>query len=547
MYGLAGEEGISSTAISDPCAICLLKADLEAKINLLETQPAKQASGGNPSSKSDDKRIEKIEIASKKQLAIGENLNSGMQSLKSEIQTLKNEVQRLNNELAACKQAAKRNQADLQKQVKDIEEQVTNDICAEVENSYYKMVTDLAQKEKDRVQKEKERAAIIDKNFEEYKNWQTKMTNKMERVCILMTKAFDLDDEAPQRRDLKDDRNRVIATEKRRMSLDPMAMNSLAAGGLRDEVPAHTGAVIRRPSAVQDRRRNRGSNRTSSPVRGPQGAPRANANLAAGVTNNRAPDGNRQRSFAEAVTQGLRAIRNGNGAGAGREAAKTDGERPVSDNFTQVRHRHRYVHRPAFVLPKRNTFAGLQVEEELETVVVGDSIVRHQKHEFVLRNPQKRKVVCLPGATVERVTTALDDIPTPEAPAIICHAGTNDVRDSAPTELLHRFKTLIQKLKARSSKVAMTSILPRMHEADQKVSQINRGLADICREEGVLFVDIHKDYVGRYDMFMKDGIHLNDIGNARLGRLLNRANRDLHQREELPALNEMSAILPTRP
>jgi hypothetical protein len=28
------------------------------------------------------------------------------------------------------------------------------------------------------------------------------------------------------------------------------------------------------------------------------------------------------------------------------------------------------------------------------------------------------------------------------------------------------------------------------------------------------------DFRERYDLFLKDGLHLNDIGNARLGRLL---------------------------
>ena len=101
--------------------------------------------------------------------------------------------------------------------------------------------------------------------------------------------------------------------------------------------------------------------------------------------------------------------------------------------------------------------------------------------------------------------------------------GTNDLKRTRSEDLLAKYRQLISDLKAKTSRVAITSILPRMNDDDElysKLTYTNRALDTICMSEGVSFINLFDDFRERPDLFLKDGLHLNDLGNARLGRLL---------------------------
>ena len=46
---------------------------------------------------------------------------------------------------------------------------------------------------------------------------------------------------------------------------------------------------------------------------------------------------------------------------------------------------------------------------------------------------------------------------------------------------------------------------------------INTQVQKVCMEEGVAFVDIWLNFVGRDDFFVRDGLHLTEKGAAVLG------------------------------
>ena len=228
----------------------------------------------------------------------------------------------------------------------------------------------------------------------------------------------------------------------------------------------------------------------------------------------------------------------------GEPAARTQRSAVHSEGYQQVRNRFAFVNRPAFVMPTRNIFERFtDLDGETETLVVGDSIVRHQGVEFVHRCKAKRRVFCKPGATVDKIRVALAEIEvsSPET-LIICHVGTNDLKRTRSEDLLAKYRQLIRDLKAKTNRVAITSILPRMNDDDElysKLTYTNRALEVICQSEGVSFINLFDDFRERHDLFLKDGLHLNDIGNARLGRLLHLGAKKYyaHRQGDQRALN----------
>ena len=127
-------------------------------------------------------------------------------------------------------------------------------------------------------------------------------------------------------------------------------------------------------------------------------------------------------------------------------------------------------------------------------VFVGVSIVR--KTDRVL-NKGDDVVVCLPGAKIEAITERVKNIVgSGKGGSVLVHVGTNNV------EL-----------------VILLGILPVMGRRGHTYRNcrgvaINMLAKKLCREEEVGFVDLWGSFVGRADMYMKDGLHLSGKGAA---------------------------------
>ena len=70
----------------------------------------------------------------------------------------------------------------------------------------------------------------------------------------------------------------------------------------------------------------------------------------------------------------------------------------------------------------------------------------------------------------------------------------------------------------------ISGILPRLDYGgcyNEKIQFINNNLKSLCRNDGINFVDYFDKFNGMTDLFRPDGVHLNAVGSARLGRLLN--------------------------
>ena len=151
-------------------------------------------------------------------------------------------------------------------------------------------------------------------------------------------------------------------------------------------------------------------------------------------------------------------------------------------------------------------------------VFVGDSIVR--KTDRVL-NKGDDVVVCLPGAKIEAITERVKNIVgSGKGGSVLVHVGTNNVEREGTTAIVRKYRQLVRTLKqTRVEQVILSGILPVMGRRGHNYRNcrgmaINMLVQKLCREEEVGFVDLWGSFVGRADMYMKDGLHLSGKGAA---------------------------------
>ena len=104
--------------------------------------------------------------------------------------------------------------------------------------------------------------------------------------------------------------------------------------------------------------------------------------------------------------------------------------------------------------------------------------------------------------------------------------GTNDVKNTNSEELPEKYKRLIGTLKEKRSKFIVSGILPRIGAENQfynKAFSTNDRLKSLCSKENVEFLNLWNHFYDQRILFNHDGLHLNSVGSARLGRLLSDA------------------------
>ena len=159
---------------------------------------------------------------------------------------------------------------------------------------------------------------------------------------------------------------------------------------------------------------------------------------------------------------------------------------------------------------KRRSYSEAVIEGALRTerVFMGDSILR--KTDRTLSKGED-VVVCLPGARIEHVTERVENV--------LGH-GQGGVYISGTTRIVKRYRELVETLKkTRVEQIILSGILPVMRGRGTtfrncKRMAINGLLEQVCEEEGVGFVDLWGYFVGKEDMFMRDGLHLSGKGAA---------------------------------
>ncbi|KAI0230115.1 hypothetical protein LSAT2_019508 [Lamellibrachia satsuma] len=104
--------------------------------------------------------------------------------------------------------------------------------------------------------------------------------------------------------------------------------------------------------------------------------------------------------------------------------------------------------------------------------------------------------------------------------AVLVNVGTNNAEKEGTSAIVGKYRRLIKTLKeARVGQIVLSRILPIMGGRGEEYRNcrrmtINTQVQKVCMEEGVGFVNMWLNFVGRGDFFMRDGLHLTGKGAA---------------------------------
>lgn len=156
-----------------------------------------------------------------------------------------------------------------------------------------------------------------------------------------------------------------------------------------------------------------------------------------------------------------------------------------------------------------------------ETVVVGDSTIRHVDKVVCREVSGKCVRVCLPGAKIQDVIDRVGTVMgSGTGGSAIVHIGTNNVEKEGSEVIMGRYRALIRELKEkRVGQIVLSGILPvRGNYRNSRRVSINYRLQKLCQEEGVGYVSMWDRFYGRAELYLSDGLHLSSKGAAVLGK-----------------------------
>ena len=169
---------------------------------------------------------------------------------------------------------------------------------------------------------------------------------------------------------------------------------------------------------------------------------------------------------------------------------------------------------------RRKTYSAAVIEgfKRNSAIYVGDSIVRKTDSRL---NKGEDVVVCLPGARIEHVTARVEKIMgRGKGGTILVHIGTNNADKEGTTAIVDKYSKLLKKTKeARVGQIILSGILPVFGNRidgyrNSKRMAINGMVKRLCKEEDVGYVDLWDSFVGKEEMYLRDGLYLSGKGAA---------------------------------
>ena len=161
---------------------------------------------------------------------------------------------------------------------------------------------------------------------------------------------------------------------------------------------------------------------------------------------------------------------------------------------------------------RRKTYSAAVIEgfkRNSVVIYVGDSIVRKTDSRL---NKGEDVVVCLPGARIEHVTERVEKIMgRGKGGTILVHIGTNNADKEGTTAIVDKYRKLLKKTKeARVEQIILSGILPVFGNRidgyrNSKRMAINGMVKRLCKEEDVGYVDLWDSFVGKEEMYVRDG------------------------------------------
>ena len=107
---------------------------------------------------------------------------------------------------------------------------------------------------------------------------------------------------------------------------------------------------------------------------------------------------------------------------------------------------------------------------------------------------------------------------------LLVHIGTNNADKEGTTAIVKKYRNLLKKTKeARVGQIILSGILPLFGTRNQgyrnsRRMAVNGMVKRLCREEEVIFVVLWDSFVGKDELYLRDGLHLSGKGGCRFFR-----------------------------
>ena len=160
---------------------------------------------------------------------------------------------------------------------------------------------------------------------------------------------------------------------------------------------------------------------------------------------------------------------------------------------------------------------GEEEKKEVRCLMVGDSRARPLMNMF----SEKDRCVVKPGALVSAIDATIQEELTRYDPEmIIVQVGVNNVGPRRSVELMKDYSALLHRLKEARKPAVVTGILPRAvasREWYSRALSANASVKELCSKMGLHFVDLWDEFYGRWEYYLRDGLHFSDQGARILG------------------------------
>ena len=162
----------------------------------------------------------------------------------------------------------------------------------------------------------------------------------------------------------------------------------------------------------------------------------------------------------------------------------------------------------------------LVVNEKKKVFVLGDSMVKHIKGWYITKKLEnKHKVYIRQFAGSKRI--CMNDYVKPcirenNPHHIIFHVGTNDIPTSKdPLAIAQSIVDLAKSVMTQDRSVAISGIIPRNDQWNNKVKEVNDSLAGMCENDNISFID-HSRPIDPRKNLNDSKLHLNIKGSIKL-------------------------------
>ena len=157
-----------------------------------------------------------------------------------------------------------------------------------------------------------------------------------------------------------------------------------------------------------------------------------------------------------------------------------------------------------------------EVRDDPCVILIGDSLIRHQDEEFCVKGP-RRKNFCYPGKKLI--------VNSSEENVFVYQVGTNNVVKGRSEVVYDKYKAMIRKIKDSCRRSVVCGLIPSTRYdvgplVLNRMLGINTRLEKLYSKEDVMYVDVWDHFINDRSLFSGDGFHLDRVGKARLGRVL---------------------------